>query len=92
MNRSDIFTKAFTFKACREEIDENGIWNPIDGAGSFNGGLQINLYGNREKFLELSRYFAVMAEIVDNHDHNEVVSEDGVTRLHFIIRADPDGR
>jgi hypothetical protein len=92
MHRSDNFINAFKFTACQEWVDEDGIWNPRDGNGSFKGGLQINVYGNKERFLALSKYFAEMAAVADDHDHCELVSDDGYTRLHFIIRTFPDGQ
>ncbi len=92
MSRKHLFIDNFNFTAVREVIDENGIWNPIENAGPFAGGVQINVYGNKERFLKLSEYFKRMAEVTDDHDHCEVISEDLQTRLHFIIRAHPDGR
>jgi hypothetical protein len=92
MNRDQLFIDNFKFTAVQEVIDENGLWNPVDNSGPFMGGLQINIYGDKDRFLKLSNYFKLMAEAVDDHDHCEVLSEDQLTRLHFIFRAHPDGR
>lgn len=43
-----------TFHVDREEIDEDGYWNPT-GEGSFSGGLQINIYGSKAHYCEACR-------------------------------------
>lgn len=92
MSRERLFIENFKFTAVREAIDEDGLWNPVIGDGPLAGGVQINLHGDRERFLRLSEYFRLMADAVGDHDHCEVSSEDGKTRLHFIVRAGADVR
>lgn len=93
MHRDNLFQHGFRFTAAKEEVDEDGIWNPIPNGGPFSGGLQINVSGDKERFLKLSEYFKRLAEAgPDDHDHCEVISEDQATRLHFIFRTRLTGK
>jgi len=81
----------------REQLDENGFWNPVDGEDSIAGGLQVNVYGRRSHYLQLAEFFGQFAEIDtskdgDFHQHFEAIfSADGRTRLHLILRKDDEG-
>jgi len=81
----------------REQLDENGFWNPVAGEVSVTGGLQVNLYGRRAHYLQLAEFFRRFAELDtaqdgDFHRHFEAVfSVDGRTRIHLILRKDDDG-
>lgn len=87
-DKNKLFKKAFIFSACQEWIDDNNIWNPKD-EGSFKGGLQINVYGYKDRYLQMADFFRALAQMKNNdHDHFEIESNDGKTRLHFIFRCD----
>ena len=76
----------------RELPDEDGIWNPVPGEDTVEGGFQVNIYGDSEGYGELGRYFLALAELDTSadegfHEHlNSLVSSDGRTRLHLILR------
>lgn len=78
----------------RELPDEQGILNPVDGEGTYEGAFQINLHADTEGYRELGRYFLGLAEFDVGgdpyfHEHHEpVLSADGRTRLHIICRKD----
>lgn len=90
-------TELPAFLIAREYLDENGIWNPIDEEGTVNGGLQVNLIGTKESYLKLAeeiRKFALIDTERDSdfHIHNEgIMSGDGRTRMHLILRKDDIG-
>jgi hypothetical protein len=86
-----------SFSVQREIVDENGIWNPIFGEDTVEGGFQINLWGTSEGYRELAKYLLAVAELdssadPDFHEHHEVTSADGRTRLHVIVRKDDSER
>jgi hypothetical protein len=81
-----------TFSVHQEVLDEDGIFNPVDGAGPFNGALQINIEADAQGWRELGRYLLGLAEYDVGGDpgfhqhHERLVSADGRTRLHVIVR------
>ena len=85
------------FLVAREYLEEEGLWNPRDEEGGLEGGLQINLVGTRDQYLqmaELLRQFAEMDTAGDSdfHEHFEgLISADGKTRVHLILRKDDVG-
>ncbi|HPH96210.1 MAG TPA: hypothetical protein PKW33_06665 [Anaerolineaceae bacterium] len=77
------------FYVWEERLDENGILNPSDEP--YEGALQIDIRGEAEGYRELARYLLALAELdtgahEDFHEHHEVISADGRTRLHLILR------
>jgi len=86
------------FNVRREVLDENGILNPVIGEDTLKSAFQINLWGTSEGFRELGQYLLAIAELDTGnddgfHEHHEVVSGDGRTHLHIIVRkpSDPAG-
>jgi hypothetical protein len=85
-----------TFHVHREVRDDNGLWNPTD-EGSLEGGLQINVYGRKADYLQLAdaiRAFAGVDSSNDGDFHRHIeglMSVDGRTRLHIILRKDDIG-
>ena len=81
-----------SFIVHRELPDEDGIWNPVPGEDSVEGGFQLNIYGNSEGYRELGKYLLALAELdasadEDFHEHyDDLISLDGRTRLHIIVR------
>jgi hypothetical protein len=79
------------FNVWREVLDEDGILNPVIGEDTLNSAFQINLWGTSEGFRELGQYLLAIAELdTGNHDnfheHHEIVSSDGRTNLHIIVK------
>ena len=81
-----------SFSVHREVPDEDGIWNPVEGEDSVEGGFQVNITGNSEGYRELGRYLLALSELDTSADerfhehHDDLVSSDGRTRLHLILR------
>ena len=81
-----------SFSVHRELPGEDGIWNPVSGEDSVEGGFQVNIYGNSEGYRELGKYLLALAELDTSadegfHEHlDDLVSLDGRTRLHLILR------
>lgn len=79
-----------------EEQLEDGLWNPKHSAEP-PAGLQINLMGNRVHYLKLAEFIRKFAEQdtsndSEYHEHFEgMMSVDGKTRLHIILRKDDVG-
>ena len=79
-----------------EQVDEDGIFNPIDGEGSCESAFQINIHAHREGYLELAKYFLGLAESDTGcdpcfHEHHEpLISADSRTRLHIIFRKNDE--
>ncbi len=82
------------FLVCREVLDADGVYNPIDGEGTYEGAFQVNVHAHAEGYRELGRYFLALAEYDVGGDpafhehHGPVMSADGRTRLHIILRKD----
>ncbi len=79
------------FNIRREVPDEEGILNPVVDEDTVEGAFQINIWGNSEGFRELGRYLLAMSEIdigdhPSFHEHHDLVSGDGRTHLHIIVR------
>jgi hypothetical protein len=79
------------FNVLREVPDEDGILNPLEGDAILDGALQINLWGDSASFRELGRYLLALAELdttadPDFHQHHELTSADGRSRVHLIVR------
>ena len=80
----------------RELPDEQGVFNPIDGEGAYEGVFQISIHANSEGYRELGAYFLGLAEFDVGGDpafhehHQPVMSGDGRTRLHIICRKDDE--
>ena len=82
---------AAVFHVWPELPDENGIANPPAGSATVDGSFQISLEGNSSVYRELGRYLLGIAELdtsvdPDFHEHHELTSTDGRTRLHLILR------
>lgn len=76
------------FSVLPEHLDQDGILNP-DGS-TYNGSLQIDISGTDEAFRELGRYLLSFAELdisanPHHHEHHEILSRDGHSRLHLIL-------
>jgi hypothetical protein len=87
-----------SFMMTREVLDEDGIWNPVDGEPFISeGGFQINVFGTREHYLRLAdaiRKFAERDTLTDGdyHEHFEdLFAAEGKVRLHIILRKDDVG-
>jgi hypothetical protein len=85
------------FEIWREVRDEEGLWNPVIGEGTVQGGFQISIEGTSAGYRDLARYLLAIAELdttvdPDFHEHHEVFSSDGRTRLHVIVRKHLDER
>jgi hypothetical protein len=82
------------FSVCRQVVDEAGMLNPVIGEPTEEGSFQINLWGDSHGYRELGRYFLALAELDATeddgfHEHfDDLVSEDGRTHLHVIVRKD----
>ncbi len=76
----------------QEVLDENGIYNPVHGAESFDGALQINIEADSAGWRELGRYLLGLCEYdvggdpIFHQHHAPLQSDDGRTRLHVIVR------
>ncbi len=84
------------FEVWREIVDEDGLWNPVVGEDTIAGGFQISLVGTSAGFRELGKYLLALAEFdtapdPSYHEHHELTSVDGRTRLHIIARKKPGG-
>ena len=85
------------FEVWREVPDEEGHWNPVIGESTVDGGFQISIEGTSTGYRELARYLLAIAELdttadPDFHEHHEISSADGRTRLHVIVRKRLDER
>lgn len=85
------------FEVWREVPDDDGLWNPVVGEDTVAGGFQISVEGTSSGDRELARYLLAIAELDTSadpgfHEHHEVSSTDGRTRLHIILRKRPDGQ
>ena len=83
------------FNVRREVLDENDILNPVIGEDTLEAAFQINLWGTSQGFRELGRYLLALAELDTGkddsfHEHHEVVSGDGRTHMHIIVRKPTD--
>jgi len=79
--------KSISFTVHRQIADEDGLMNPIADERAVEGSFQINVSGNSKGYKELGRYLLALAELdtaEDDHDH--LVSKDGRTHLHVILR------
>lgn len=83
----------FKFAVGREYLDRYGLWNPRDGnkAKAGKSSYQINLVGTAKAWRELSKFCLALAEADtkqdgDCHEHIEVWSHEGNTRIHLIVR------
>jgi len=79
------------FTVEEEHLDQDGIWNPRDGAPTVSGGFQVNVSGTSRGYRALAQYFLALAELdtsqdADFHGNTEKLSLDGRTRFHFILR------
>jgi hypothetical protein len=85
------------FEVWREVPDADGLWNPVIGEPTVEGGFQVSIEGSSAGYRELARYLLAVAELYttvdpDFHAHHEISSADGRTRLHLIVRKRPDER
>jgi hypothetical protein len=85
------------FEVWREAPDEDGLWNPAAGEATVEGGFQISIEGTSVGYRELARYLLAVAELDTSadpgfHEHHEILSADGRTRLHLIVRKRPEDR
>jgi hypothetical protein len=79
------------FNVRREVPDEEGVLNPVVDEDTVEGAFQISIWGNSEGFRELGRYLLAMSKIdigdyPSFHEHHDLVSGDGRTHLHIIVR------
>src|SRR5690606_27614075 len=79
----------------REVPDEDGLLNPVPGEPTVEGAFQLSLEGTAAGFRALARYLLAVAELDVRadpgfHEHHEVTSGDGRTRLHVIVRRRPE--
>lgn len=79
----------------REVPDEEGLLNPVPGEPTVDGAFQLRLEGTAAGYREVARYLLAIAELdvtadAEFHEHHEVVSGDGRTRLHLIVRRQPE--
>jgi hypothetical protein len=76
----------------REDFpDEEGVLNPNLEEGTYQGTFSINIWGNAEGYRELAKYLLAVAELDTGtdpsfHEHHHVVSSDGRTQIHIIVR------
>ncbi len=84
--------QTLSFTVHGEYKGRDRLWNPVDGEGTFKGSFQINVCGSAKAYRDLSKRLSHFADTVrsagdeDCHEHFELVSSDGRTRLHFILR------
>jgi hypothetical protein len=79
------------FNVRRQVPDEEGVLNPIIGEETVEGSFQINIWGESDGYRKLGQYLLAVAEIDTGtdpsfHAHHEIVSGDGRTHLHIIVR------
>jgi hypothetical protein len=79
----------------REVPDEDGLLNPVLGEPTIEGSFQISIEGTAAGYRELARYLLAVAELdvaadPGFHEHHKVVSADGRTRFHLIVRRASD--
>jgi hypothetical protein len=85
-------TDRFGFNVLRQELDDEGVYTPsVTTDSTYEGSLQINLWGDSTSFRELGRYFLAIAELDTSadegfHQHHDVVSSDGRSEINLIIR------
>ena len=88
---------SFAFNVRREVVDEEGVWSPVLGEDTYDGALQINISGTGDDYAELGRFFLGLAALdttkdPEFHQHfDDVMSVDGRTRLHIIVRREQGG-
>jgi hypothetical protein len=90
--RSPRLGKHVGFSVHREISDEDGVLSPIPGEPAVDGAFQINIAADSEGFRRLGTYLLGLAELDASADkgyhehHEDLLSEDGRTRLHVIGR------
>jgi hypothetical protein len=85
------FDENLNYNVWIETLDDEGVLNPIFEQGTAQGAFQINIWGNSEGYRELAKYLLAVAELDTGtdpsfHEHHHIVSADGRTQLHIIIR------
>jgi hypothetical protein len=86
-----------SFSVSPEFLDENGIFNPVDGQPPLEAAFQINVFGSREHYLKLAELLRDFAEEDtsddgDFHEHFEgLFSNNGKVRFNVILRKDDVG-
>ena len=89
--------RGFAFNVRREVPDDDGDLNPVVGEDTYEGALQINVHGTGDDYAELGRFFLGLAALDTTkdpgfHQHfDDLVSVDGRTRLHLIVRREQGG-
>jgi hypothetical protein len=84
--------KNISFTVHKQIADEDGLMNPFADEPAVEGSFQINVSGNSKGYKELGRYLLALAELDTAEDegfhehHDRLVSEDGRTHLHVILR------
>lgn len=82
------------FAVYPEVLGEDGLWNPVVGAGPLAGGLQISINASSDGYRQLAAYFLRLADCDTTDDpayhehHGPFFSIDGKTRVHLICRKD----
>jgi hypothetical protein len=80
------------FCVISEYLDDDGLWNPRDDDPPLTGGVQINLSGTREQYLQLAATIRDFAEQntlgdPDYHKHfDDLFSVNRKFRVHLIMR------
>jgi hypothetical protein len=87
---------ALQFEVRREIPGEDGVWNPVIGEATVEGGFQVTIEGTSAGYRELARYLLAVAELdasadPDFHEHHQALSADARTRLHLVVRKRPEG-
>ena len=77
------------FSLLPSAVDESGLSNPRS-ADSLHGEFQVDLWGSADAYRELGRYLLGVAELdtkVDPgfHEHHDLTSFDGRTKVHLIV-------
>jgi len=90
--KDPVINNNLKFVVHKQELDENGILNPVENGVTLKGSFQINLTGNSDGYKEIGKYFLALAELdssqdPDFHEHlDDIISEDGKTHFDIIIR------
>ncbi len=92
MKRPD--TPSLPFLACREYLDENGIWNPRGEEPPLDEAFQVNLFGSRADYLQFAEFIGAFADRDassdgDFHEHVDgLASVNSKGRVHLILRKE----
>ena len=77
-------------------MSRKSVFGPPIGGASYEGAIQVNVWGTSADFRELGRYLLAIAELDASADpgfhqhHDELRSADGRTRVDLIVRKIPE--